>query len=293
MTTDLATTLDAVIVAVSNDHPRILTVDTPEGPAVPSGPLDSTGDATLELALRRYIRNQTGLDVDHVEQLYTFGDRDRPTRTCAVREISVAYLALVREQEPAPGASWTPYYELLPWEDHRYKSPPLIEKQLLPSLAKWVGSDDSRRHRVALTFGVGGTPWDGIRVLERYELMYEAGIVAEAGLAESSLGSTMAFDHRRIAATALGRLRGKMTYRPLVFELMPETFTLTELQRTVEALAGMQLHTQNFRRIVERGGLVDGTGAQTSTGGRPAELFRFRPEVQLEHSRPGLGLPYH
>ena len=103
----------------------------------------------------------------------------------------------------------------------------------------------------------------------------------------------MALDHRRIAASALGRLRGKLTYRPVVFELLPDLFTLTTLQRTVQALAGVRLHTQNFRLLVERSRLVEGTGERTaSTGGRPAELFRFRPEVVEERPRPGLGVPY-
>jgi hypothetical protein len=101
-------------------------------------------------------------------------------------------------------------------------------------------------------------------------------------------GEHMALDHRRVAATALSRLRGKLTYRPLVFDLMPETFTLSHLQRTVEALAGQKQHTQNFRRLVERGGLVEGTGRHVNTGGRPAELFRFRQSVLVERPRVGL-----
>jgi hypothetical protein len=101
----------------------------------------------------------------------------------------------------------------------------------------------------------------------------------------------MALDHRRLAATALGRLRGKLKYRPLVFELLPDTFTLLRLQRLVEALAGAPLHKQNFRRLVEKGGLVEGTGVVESHGkGRPAELFRFRREVLRERRTPGVGL---
>ena len=84
-----------------------------------------------------------------------------------------------------------------------------------------------------------------------------------------------------------------MTYRPVVFELLPSRFTLLELQRTVEALHGVRLHKQNFRRLVERSGLVEGTGERAvSTGGRPPELFRYRPEVRLERPRPGVGQPY-
>jgi hypothetical protein len=106
------------------------------------------------------------------------------------------------------------------------------------------------------------------------------------------LGRPMALDHRRILATALGRVRGKLKYRPVVFELLPPTFTLSRLQRVAEALAGVRLHKQNFRRLVEHGGLVEGTGRrELSTGGRPAELFRFRREVLRERSTPGVGLP--
>jgi hypothetical protein len=78
----------------------------------------------------------------------------------------------------------------------------------------------------------------------------------------------------------------------VVFELLPRAFTLLALQRTVEALAGGRLHKQNFRRLVEDGGLVEGTGKRVgSTGGRPAELFRFRREVLRERPAPGVGVP--
>jgi Uncharacterized conserved protein len=64
----------------------------------------------------------------------------------------------------------------------------------------------------------------------------------------------------------------------VVFELLPPEFTLTELQRTVEAISGRHLHKQNFRRLVETGALVEPTGVMsTQTGGRPAALFRFPP----------------
>lgn len=289
----VAMTLDAVIIAISHGRPRLLVVDR-EGalPALPSGPLDVERDATLELAMRRLIRTQTGLEVGYVEQLYTFGDRDRGPSAGPGRSISVAYLALVRETEPALDARWIDIYELLPWEDRREGRRAAHDDQLRQALESWAAQDPRRLDRIALTFG---PPWDGIRVLERYELLYGAGLVAERqpASAATTVGQPMALDHRRIAATALGRIRGKLTYRPVVFELLPETFRLLELQRTVEALAGIELHKQNFRRLVERSGLVEGTGLRTSgTTGRPAELFRYRPSVQLERPRPGVGVPY-
>jgi hypothetical protein len=141
-------------------------------------------------------------------------------------------------------------------------------------------------------------------VLERYELLYEAGLASEAARdrAEApsmpsaelagALGEPMISDHRRILATALSRLRGKLKYRPVVFELMPEAFTLSALQRAVEAIAGVPLHKQNFRRALERAELVEGLGrVDAETGGRPAELFRFRREILSARPVSGLSLP--
>jgi hypothetical protein len=107
--------------------------------------------------------------------------------------------------------------------------------------------------------------------------------------AKKAAGATMRFDHRRILATAVSRLRAKLKYRPVVFELMAPEFTLTELQRTVEAISGRHLHKQNFRRLVESAALVEPTGKQTQQErGRPAELFRFRREILKERPAPGL-----
>lgn len=295
----IALSLEAVIVAVTDDRPKLLAVGTGDTRfAIPSGPLDPHGDATLERGLRRWVRHQTGLEVGYAEQLYTFGDRDR-RRGEAERLLSVAYLALVREEQPSPGAAWIDYYELFPWEDHRTGPPPLLAERILPHLQDWAAGDEARLARVRVTFGVEPAPWDAIRVLERYELLYEAELIAERfhdrGVEPPpslATGVPLALDHRRIAASALGRLRGKLTYRPVVFELLHETFTLTQLQRTVEALTGVRMHKQNFRRLVEQGRLVEGTGEYTtSTGGRPAELFRFREEVLGERPRPGLLRP--
>ncbi|ODA67292.1 hypothetical protein A7A08_02039 [Methyloligella halotolerans] len=156
-----------------------------------------------------------------------------------------------------------------------------------------------REERLKIGFGIGDGGWDEEKVLERYELLYEAGLVTEAKrdgrIAASDwpdlpeLGRPMEFDHRRILATAISRLRGKLKYRPVVFELLPAEFTLFDLQQTVEAISGTLLHKQNFRRLVENAGLVEQTGGvSTQTGGRPARLYRFRREVVLERPAPGL-----
>jgi hypothetical protein len=291
--------ISAVIVAVTDDAPRVLTIDAAAA-SLPSGALNPEEDQTLERALRRWVLEQTGIDLGYVEQLYTLGDLGRgpdPER----RLVSVAYLALVRERAPSDGsgADWREWYEFLPWEDWRNGRPEVIAAGIVPVLEAWAEADsdaeirEARRERLQIMFGLGGSPWDVERVLERYELLWEVGLVSEADSgAGSRLGSPMVLDHRRIVSQALGRLRGKLRYRPVVFELVPETFTLTQLQRVVEALSGVRLHTQNFRRLLDRGGLVEGTGTfDTGTGGRPAEVYRFRREVVRERPAPGVGLP--
>ncbi len=322
--------LNAVILAVTEEEPRILTLrrgdhseavgenqrSSPPGElfdALPFGPLDPARDRTLELALRAWIREQTGIEVGYVEQLYTFGDRNRDPRERegGPRVLSIGYLSLCREDTVIGGkARWRAWYDYLPWEDWRDGRPPILDRHLEPALERWIqGAEDRRasqlrRDRVDIAFGLSGAPWDGYRVLDRYELLYEAGLVHEAlrdrGLAEPEgedrkaphLGRPMGFDHRRILATAVSRLRGKIKYRPVVFELLPPAFTLLQLQRVVEALAGQRLHKQNFRRLVEKGGMVEGTQKLAAgTGGRPAELFRFRREVLRERPTPGVGLP--
>src|SRR5579885_1086636 len=169
---------------------------------------------------------------------------------------------------------------------------------------RWSGgspNDTQRRlreERVDLAFGLRGAAWNEELALERYELLYEAGLVGEAARdagraapADKAAGVMMAVVHRRILATAIGRLRAKIKYRPVVFELMPPSFTLLQLQRTVEALSGVRLHKQNFRRLVEQQGLVEETGeVSAQTGGRPARLVRCRREVVLERPAPGLRL---
>ena len=280
--------------------------------ALPFGPLDPARDRTLELALRAWVREQTGIEVGYVEQLYTYGDRNRDPaeREGGPRVLSIGYLTLCQEDTVLSGgrARWRPWYDYLPWEDWRDGRPAILDRHLGPALERWILAAEDRRaaqlrrDRIDIAFGLGGAPWDGYRVLDRYELLYEARLVNEAlrdrkgaeveATSGPRLGQPMCFDHRRILATAVSRLRGKIKYRPVVFELLPPTFTLLQLQRVVEALAGQRLHKQNFRRLVDKGGLVEGTGKQsTGTGGRPAELFRFRHGVLRERPTPGVGLP--
>ena len=306
--------LTAAIVAIEDMEPLILTAAAGNGgrlAGLPFGPFDALSHRTFEMGLRAWVAEQTGLRLGYVEQLYTFGDRGRHAEAGdSAHLVSIGYLALTRTASgaaPVPGAGFEPWYRYFPWEDWRETRPEIIGRDILPALSEWAARGEdaatprplSRKERVRLYFGTEDAHWDEERVLDRYELLYEAGLVEEArrdgrpaALARKSLpalGLAMRYDHRRILATAIARLRGKLKYRPVVFELMPAEFTLTELQHTVEAISGRHLHKQNFRRVVETAALVEPTGVMsTQTGGRPAALFRFRRDVLQERPAPGL-----
>jgi hypothetical protein len=302
----IAAELVAVLVAVTSGEPRVLTIQ--DQSALPSGPFEMA-HRSLQSGLRAWVERQTRLPLGYVEQLYTFADRDRAGMT-AKHVISVSYLGLTREQ-PATGeyeASWQSWYEYFPWEDHRLGAPPLIEKTLRRGLMAWVSAIPDkqarlvRRQRAGMLFGFDDNTWNEELVLQRYELLFEAGLIPEARRGQSlsaadeaaiaAPGRAMVLDHRRILATGIARLRAKIKYHPVVFELMPETFTLLQLQRCIEALAGRLLYKQNFRRLIEQQELVEETGEMSlDTGGRPAKLFRFRRAVFAERAVAGSKLP--
>lgn len=161
-----------------------------------------------------------------------------------------------------------------------------------------TASDDNQDNR----------EWVAEHVLLRYEMLYEAGLIPEAptyppsysantqisaqSIDQSSplpenwsqlIGVPMYYDHRRVIATAISRLRAKIEYRPLIFGLMPDVFTLSQLQQSVEALSGVRLHKQNFRRLLDSQNLVMETGQSSSAQrGRPAKLYRFRHDIELQ-----------
>ncbi len=306
--------LSAVVMALVDGELAVLTVQ-PSGaryPALPSGPFDPAGHRTFELGLRAFVAAQTGLDLGYVEQLYTFGDagRDAPQATVghagkpsADRIVSVGYLALspVAGDVTHAAAEWRPWTDFFPYEDWRRGRPALLDEVVALAVAKWAGTDRGRRARADALLALGGdSRWREDRVLERYELLYEVGLIPEAARDHGSaadpaggrLGAAMLSDHRRILATGLGRLRGKLRYRPVALDLLAETFTLSQLQRAVEAVTGLLMHKQNFRRGVERTGLVERTGQiEPVTGGRPAELYRRRPAAAGDAQALGLPLP--
>lgn len=109
-----------------------------------------------------------------------------------------------------------------------------------------------------------GVPWEG----------ETGGPVEVAGLDGAPV--PLAFDHAEILGTAVKRLRGKLDYAPVGFQLLPATFTLLELQRVHETVLGRPLNKDSFRRRMLASGQLEATGtSQKDVDHRPAELYRF------------------
>ena len=315
MSSQVAAELVAVVIGVDDDVPVVLATDD----ALPHGPLEPA-HRSLQAGVRAWVAEQSAVQLGYVEQLYTFADAGRlpgevaslepaasdqspsaetvaPGRTAAPHEavtagrtVAISYLGLTRATSRA---QWMSIYSLFPWEDRR-GADAALDDSLAAALQAWAGVDAEARARVAYTFGLDGEPWQPDLVLQRYELLWEAGLVAEsAGSAHPATGRPMVHDHRRILATGLARLRSTLQYRPLIFELLPEEFTLGHLQATVEALAGRQVHKPNFRRLVlQQAELVEPTGRTSKeTGGRPARLYSYRRAVHAERRHVGTKLP--
>ena len=306
--TALDVQLVAVIIAVVDDEPMVRVVPDEGAHRLPSAAFRPELQPTLEDGLRAAVHDDTGLELGHVEQLQTMS---RPKANAASpHTLSVGYLALahgtdlsVRER-----ANWQSCYAFFPWENWRHGKPRILRDVIEPRLAAWAsagpgsngsglnGAHPSRQDRMRICFGENDSTWDEEKVVERFDLLVDAGLVDDCACAarSSKLNATaapvvMSPDHTRNLAAAMGRLRAKIKSRPLVFDLMPERFTLFELQRAVEAILGPHLHKQNFRRLVEHMGLVEPTdGVKSHTGGRPAKLFRFRQECLLERMQPGV-----
>ena len=156
--------------------------------ALPSGPFEFT-HRSLQTGLRAWVEAQTGHPLGYVEQLYTFADRGRDRR-CQVAAFDLDQLS--RPDPRRPGRRrvlrphWSGWYDYFPWEDQRAGPPAALAKTLTPRLRAWsksaatAGLQRERWQRAAITFGLDDREWNEELVLQRYELLYEAGLIPEA-----------------------------------------------------------------------------------------------------------------
>jgi hypothetical protein len=306
----VAIELDAAVLAIRASELSVAVFEDAGQPSLPHGPFLPGEHATLEDGLRAWVRAHLGIEACFLQQLCALSHRTGRA-PAGPHVVSVGYIVLVgpEQAEDASRTDWRSLYEFLPWEDWRHGRPACLDA-IAAQLATWAAKPappcamtpvSDRQQRLRIAFGDTIAGWDVEKVLERYELLREARIVehdddappAALGSAWLSPGLVRAMRsvHMHVLARAIGELRRAVKWRPVVFALMQEQFTLFELQKAVEAILGPHLHKQNFRRLVENCGLVEPIGTfRQRTGGRPARLYRFRPHVVYERASPGVRL---
>lgn len=205
--------------------------------ALPGGPLED--DQDLSASARATLRRTTGLQPEHLEQLYAFGDVDR-SPDARQRVVSIVYWALVRQEEDAQAVDG----ENVEWF--------LAEE--IDGVAHSRAESDDR-----------AAP-------EQHDPAPEPGEDAAGS------PGPLAFDHELIVKYAVDRLRAKITYSPIAHAFLPEEFPLAELRRVYEAILDHALDPSNFRRQILAQGTVEDTGRRmTGTAHRPPKLYRSAP----------------
>ncbi len=195
---------------------------------------------TSEEAARRILAKETNLHDIFLEQLYTFDDINRDPRC---RVMSVSYMGLVDKNKLNDSlfedASW---FNIMCLEDDK---------------SYHVTLDNGNEE---IKFVVGKTLKD--KTTDRYKF-------------DVIENDSIAFDHPRIIISGMERLKNKISYTDIVFNMMGEYFTLGDLQQVYEVILGKKLLDPAFRRIIA--GKVEKTNLiKTGEGHRPSVLFRYK-----------------
>ena len=296
-----AVELTACLLSVDGDEPVVLLDEScPSMARFPSVAFDPEAHDCLNAGVRAWLTESTGLEVGRLEQVHTarrsgsaekFGE--------AGSALSIGFLGLIPPQQrnAVSRGVWRSCLDFMPWEDRRRRgglagherAGQILLERLQASTLAGEQVIDRRSRRIRAAFGLDGAPWDETATLDRCALVHNlppAGLQMAAtpaptgGFDPDGLGAVaMVADHLQILAAAIGRLRARLRVRPIAVDLVPPVFTLLDLQRSAEAILGPSLHKQNFRRYVEGAGVIEATGTmRQQTGGRPAQLFRFRRE---------------
>lgn len=225
--------------------------------------------------------------------------------------INICLLALVSDRNAfmPRGARWAPICEIFPWENWLSGEPESLAKVLRPALGEWAhscGAKDARERQRLLTMHFANTvkTWVPEHSRERFDILYEAGLLPEALRdrtgAKISMrqrhaavyGQIMHGNDRHALAQALSLLRTEVSRSPILPALLPAPFTLGVLQKTVEAVNGLPLHTQNFRRDLMRTGLLGKTGETGRVGtSRPGTLWTWNDAAHGLPATVGMPLP--
>lgn len=251
----LSMTTDILIISVSEEHTNnyrknsqkkmsILLVKRDDYPyknkwCLPGGFVNPDSE-TLEECAKRILKEETNLSKIYLEQLYTFDGLNRDPRC---RVISSSYMALVDKNrlndKINPNASW---FNVTFYDD----SDDLIDVVL-------DNNDEIIRFTIKKTLHELST--------DRYDY-------------QIIQNDKIAFDHPLVITMGINRLRNKINYTDIVFNMMPEYFTLGELQQVYEVILGKKLLDPAFRRIIANK-VVKTDKIKTGGGHRPSVLFRY------------------
>lgn len=234
-------TVDVALLTVADDALHTLVAPRTAPPqrgrhALPGGFVRPT--ESRDEAASRVLREKAGITRVYLEQLYTFGAVHRDPRT---RVITVAYYALVDRERlaEASGASGHAGHSGHPGHV-------LAGNRIVRISVPWEGETGGP---VAVHAGDAGDAGDEL---------------------------PLAFDHAEILGMAVRRVRGKLDYTPIGFQLLPERFTLLSLQRVHETVLSRPLNKDSFRRRMLASGQLEATGEeQAGVDHRPAALYRF------------------
>lgn len=229
--------------------------------AICGGFVDVNTDMSMEYTASRELEEETSLTDVYLEQLYTFGDKDRDPRT---RVISVSYLALVPKHRLSPKAG----------DDAKNTQWFSIKSKLL----RTIKEENYVEKIVELTLKSGD-----IVLTETIKDKYfiEGNIIKNEIEVENP--KFLAFDHAKVIYIALQRLKNKIEYTDVAFHLMPEYFTWAELQQVYEVILDKEFSPANFRRKVKH--LVIETNKTTKGNGKgcaPAKLLKFNKFWRFE-----------
>ncbi len=280
------TQICAVLAAADPSGLYVLTLaGRPSGPlSLPAAPFDPARGQSFEARLREWASIHTAAQITHVEQI---GAR------LSHGYIRICLLALVSDRNAfmPRGARWTPIADIFPWENWCDHEPEGLVQVLRPALYEW--SKQARRKTSSLDremldvlFAGQAKNWKPALAGERFAVLYKAGLAPEAvrdsaGAAISMrqrhaavYGQIMDAGDRQVLADTLSYLREKIAHHGIMPALLPGPFTLGALQKSVEAIVGVGLHTQNFRRDIVHSGQVIKTG---QTGRTVSSLYKSRP----------------
>ncbi len=197
-------------------------------------------DEDLETAAKRILKKETNLENIYIEQLYTFSD---PKRDPRMRIVSTSYMSLIDKNKLnvalAPNTSW-------------FNITILEDKQSVH-----ITLDNGIEH---FTIIIKKILRD--KSTDRYDFL-------------TYKNDYLAFDHDRVLLSGIERLKNKIEYTDIVFNMMPKYFTLGELQQVYEVILGKKLLAPAFRRIIA-GKVVKTNKMQTGGGHRPSALFEYK-----------------